>query len=193
MFDELDPESARAATRQLAAGTVTPELIEFLGAVAEAALVDPALRQAVRESYPVVAGFLSHADRSVRKKAVDAAVSHVKTLTDQRPALAARLHAWANDPSEERAFWVRQLSELDDDTERYLTDPTWRCASAPRWHPTSRTTPQRPTSSSPRWTATSSTRSMVANPRIWNNEVGNSPQVFRQAGLPFDRAARAGH
>lgn len=92
-------------------------------------------------------------------------MSHVKTLTDQRPALAARLRAWADDLSEERAFWVRQLSELDDDTERHLTDPDVEvriCAALA--------------------------------PNLADNATATDlivAGVFRQAGLPFDREACA--
>jgi hypothetical protein len=138
------PESATApATRViaqlLAEGEVAPEirgaLIEFLGWVAEAtkeaaetayfADLGAPLQQAIEDSYPVVVSFLDNADPLLRKRAGTAAVSHVRTpaLAYQRTVLAARLHTWANDPSEERAYWVRQLSELDDHTEQYLSDP----------------------------------------------------------------------
>ncbi|RSN60578.1 hypothetical protein DMH01_14855 [Amycolatopsis sp. WAC 04182] len=73
----------------------------------------------------MVVSFLDNADQSQRKRAVQAAVSHVKTsaLADQRTALAARLRSWAADPSEQRAYWVRQLGELDNHTEQDLSDP----------------------------------------------------------------------
>ncbi|WP_280234349.1 hypothetical protein [Nocardia cyriacigeorgica] len=138
------PESATApaahvVVRLLAGGGVAPEvrdgLIEFLGGVADAtstAAEDPyfedllaPLQRAVQETYPVVVGFLDHADRFVRKLAVHAAAAHVATseLAGQRPVLAARLRVWADDPSDERAYWVRRLGELGVDTEQYLTDP----------------------------------------------------------------------
>ncbi|MBE1495508.1 hypothetical protein H4696_002608 [Amycolatopsis lexingtonensis] len=138
------PESAtapatRVVARLLAEGRVSPRvrvaLVEFIGWVAEATvrsagsthfegLVGP-LRQAITESYPVVAGFLDDADPALRRWAVLAAVSCVKTPApaDRRAALAARLRRWADDPSEDRAQWVRQLGELGADTEPYLADP----------------------------------------------------------------------
>ncbi|WP_439380949.1 hypothetical protein [Amycolatopsis lexingtonensis] len=138
------PESAtapatRVVARLLAEGRVSPRvrvaLVEFIGWVAEATersagsahfdgLVGP-LRRAITESYPVVAGFLDDADPALRKWAVLAAVSCVKTpaLADRRAALAARLRRWADDPSEERALSVRQLGELGADTAAYLADP----------------------------------------------------------------------
>ncbi|MBF6398400.1 hypothetical protein IU438_21690 [Nocardia cyriacigeorgica] len=131
--------AAHVVAGLLARGEADPEvrdgLIEFLGEVAAAtstAAGDPysedllaPLQRAIQESYPVVVGFLDHHDRWVRKRAVEAAISHARTqvLAEQRPILAARLRIWADDPSEERAYWVRRLGELDIDTEQYLTDP----------------------------------------------------------------------
>ncbi|MEV0335727.1 hypothetical protein [Nocardia sp. NPDC050717] len=138
------PASATAPAVRVLAGLLAFEelapdvrlaLLEFLGWVADATtsaararqfadLVD-ALQQAVAESYPVVVGFLDHAEPAVRERAVYAAVSSVKTPApaQQRPVLAARLHTRAKADTAERAWWVRRLSDLDDATEQYLTDP----------------------------------------------------------------------
>ncbi|AIG75274.1 Hypothetical protein AJAP_11950 [Amycolatopsis japonica] len=212
----------------------------------------------------MVVSFLDNADQSQRKRVAQAAVSHVKTsaLADQRTVLAARLRTWAADPSEQRAYWVRQLGDLGDHIEQYLADPDTDvrvCAAlAPNlaesatatniitaaladaadrgiaepdlytlselidavvarvddferiaapaqaiirqadwtgfdttWGPlllAAFNTPydeQTKLSSAQRDTLTA----MVANPKIWNYQIGNSLLVFRRAGLPFDREA----
>lgn len=73
----------------------------------------------------MLVGFLGHAETSVREHAIRAAVSQVKTpaLSEQRAVLVARLHAWAQADTAERAWWVRHLSDLDGATGRYLADP----------------------------------------------------------------------
>jgi hypothetical protein len=133
--------AARVVTQLLADGNlaseVRHELIEFLGAVAIATAMAEekeeawekllaGLEQAIHQSYPVVLSFLEDSDPSVRKTALDAAVSHVNTrvLAEEKPLLAARLRTWANEPSEDRAFFVRCLGELGDDTQHFLSDPS---------------------------------------------------------------------
>lgn len=125
---------ARLLERADVAPDVRLALVEFLGWVADATVIAMredhvddlvvALQRAVVESYPVVTGFLDHADGPLREQAVHAAVAQVKTpaLAEHRPALAARLHARAEADTAERAWWVRRLSDLDA-AEQYLADP----------------------------------------------------------------------
>ncbi|WP_410652817.1 hypothetical protein [Amycolatopsis sp. cmx-4-54] len=133
--------AARVVTQLLADGNLVSEvhhaLIDFLGAVANATAMAeeregfwenllPGLEQAIHQSYPVVLSFLENSDSSVRKTALGAAISHVNTrvLADEKPLLTARLRTWADEPSQDRAFWVRCLGELGDDTQHFLSDPS---------------------------------------------------------------------
>lgn len=131
--------AVRVVTRMLAEDMVLPDirrgLVEFLGDVAEATehlaqgsyfshLRTPLL-EAVQESYPVVMRFLDDPDIRMRVSAAQAAFWHVQisTLADLRAVLARRLLAWAEEPSEHRAFWIRLLGMLGHDTREFLKDP----------------------------------------------------------------------
>jgi hypothetical protein len=121
--------AARIVTRMLAQDAVAPEihrdLVEFLGCVAIAtgyaqregspfAEFRSALEDVVQESYPVVIRFLDAPDMPMRINAAEAALSHVKLdmFAEQRPVIAGRLLAWAQEQPEHRAMWTRMLDEV---------------------------------------------------------------------------------
>jgi hypothetical protein len=110
-------------------------LVQILGHMAESttnaeqmeyfAALRPSLADAMQQTYPVVLKFLDAPDLSMRRTASSAAIWYVRTrgLAHHKPALTARLRAWARQRAEERVYWVRQLAYLRENTEEFLADP----------------------------------------------------------------------
>ncbi|WP_440107559.1 hypothetical protein [Streptosporangium sp. H16] len=115
---------------------IRDELVEFLGAVAEAtrtlrdhpyfAPLIPELEASVIEAHRGVAVLLDDDAPALRMRAADTLVKQLQLphLAAERPALAARLQHWATRPDDgSRQVWVRLLGELGQDVADFLDDP----------------------------------------------------------------------
>jgi hypothetical protein len=128
---------ARAVANLLDNAALDPglrtELLDYLGQVAEAVLSSahvwrppvylPDLHQTLVQTFPTVYAFVDHDETDFRMIATDAAVQYALSpaLAERRPALVALLRQRA-DTGDHRAWHVRQLAHLGDDTTGYLDD-----------------------------------------------------------------------